>query len=61
MLVKMMLLQLHRDLAVQKGVSVFWVVLDCDGIASHSAHSPDGAPRVKEILKIYSTRFGNQR
>jgi hypothetical protein len=27
-------------------------VLECDGIASHSAHNQDGAPRVNEILKI---------
>jgi len=47
-----MLVQLHRDVAAPEGVSAFWVVLECDGIASHSAHSPDSALRVTEILKI---------
>jgi hypothetical protein len=46
------LVQLHRDVAAPEGVSAFWVVLECDGIASHSAHSPDSALRVTEILKI---------
>jgi len=46
------LVQLHRDVASPEGVSAFWVVLECDGIASHSAHSPDSALRVTEILKI---------
>jgi hypothetical protein len=49
---RLMLAQLHRDVAALEGVSAFWVVLECDGIASHSAHSPDSALWVKEILKI---------
>jgi hypothetical protein len=47
-----MLVQLHRDVPAPEGVSVFWLVLECDGIASHSAHNPDSALRVKAILKI---------
>jgi hypothetical protein len=47
-----MLVQLHRDVAAPEGVSAFWVVLECDGIASYSAHSPYSALRVTEILKI---------
>jgi hypothetical protein len=50
--VRLMLVQLHRDVAAPEGVSAFWVVLECDGIASHSAHSPDSVLRVTEILKI---------
>lgn len=47
-----MLVQLHRDVAAPEGVSAFCVVLECDVIASHSAHRPDSALRVTEILKI---------
>jgi len=47
-----MLVQLHRDVAAPEDVSAFWVVLECDDIASHSAPSPDSALRVTEILKI---------